>query len=205
VKIPDGIRKFAEVFAEFPGIGPRQAVRLAFHLVYKGGGVEDQAIKAIESLKDIKICRQCFYIHDGKGDLCGICSDKSRDGSVIAIVEKETDLMSIESTGKFNGRYMVIGDLRKKSVLEPDQKLRLKSLKSYIALLPGLPGQGAKAKEIIVAVNPTSVGNLNAVSISDELKSSAEKITRLGVGIPTGGEIEFADAETLGASLERRG
>ncbi|OGY59293.1 MAG: hypothetical protein A3B23_03695 [Candidatus Colwellbacteria bacterium RIFCSPLOWO2_01_FULL_48_10] len=71
--------------------------------------------------------------------------------------------------------------------------------------MPGLPGQGAKAKEIIVAVNPTSVGNLNAVSISDELKSSAEKITRLGVGIPTGGEIEFADAETLGASLERRG
>lgn len=199
MKIPEGIKKFAEVFSEFPGIGPRQAARLAFYLIYKGGNAEDQAIKAIQSLADIKICKQCFYIHDNQGDLCDICMDKTRDKAVITIVEKETDLMSLENTGKFKGRYLVIGDLRKKSVLESDQKLRLKSLKAYIAELPE-----GKAKEIIVAVNPTSVGNLNAVAIIEELKSSSEKITRLGMGIPSGGEIEFADAETLGSAIDRR-
>lgn len=199
MKVPESIKRFADVFSELPGIGPRQAIRLAFYLVYKGGNAEAEAIRAIQGLSDAKICRQCFYIHESKGELCDICSDKSRDKGVIAVVEKETDLISIESTGKFKGRYLIIGDLRKKSVLEPDQKLRLQSLKSFIKDLPE-----GKAKEIIVAVNPTSVGNLNAAAIIEEMKPVTEKISRLGMGIPSGGEIEFADSETLGAALERR-
>ena len=199
MRIPESIRKFADFFSKLPGIGPRQAIRLGFYLAESGEGARAEAEKAIESLADIKICTRCFYVHDTKGELCEICSDSSRDQSTVAIIEKETDLMSLENIGKFKGVYLVIGDIRKKSILEPGQKLRLQSLKARLKELPE-----GKAKEIIIAVNPTSVGNINAAAIADELKGSTEKITRLGIGIPSGGEIEFADAETLGGAMERR-
>lgn len=207
MRIPESIRKFADFFSKLPGIGPRQAIRLGFYLAESGEGARAEAEKAIESLADIKICTRCFYVHDTKGELCEICSDSSRDQSTVAIIEKETDLMSLENIGKFKGVYLVIGDIRKKSILEPGQKLRLQSLKARLKELPPSTSSGqsgGKAKEIIIAVNPTSVGNINAAAIADELKGSTEKITRLGIGIPSGGEIEFADVETLGGALERR-
>lgn len=200
MKIPEGIKKFAELFSKLPGIGPRQALRLGFYFAGKGEGLKAEAIKAIESLDNVKICAMCFYVHELPGDVCDICSDKSRDKSTIAIVEKESDLMTIENMGKYKGVYLIIGDIRKKSILDPGQKLRLQSLKARLKKLPE-----KKAKEIIIAINPTSIGNINAEAISDELKQYAEKITKLGIGIPSGGEIEFADAETLGAAFERRG
>ena len=208
MKTPDSIKKFAEVFEKLPGIGPRQAVRLGFHLAQLGEGERAEIAKVVEGLSSVKICEQCFYVHERDGALCEICSDPARDKSLVAVVEKETDLTSIEGTGKYKGLYLVLGDLRRRGELEPGQKLRLKALKSRLAKLPASAGSGqaaGKAEEIIVAVNPTSVGNINAEAIVDELKDSTKKITRLGLGIPSGGEIEFADAETLGAAMERRG
>ena len=115
------------------------------------------------------------------------------------IVEKETDLISLERPKKFSGRYLVLGELTKSGVLESVQKLRLNNLKEFIKR--ELNGQ---AQEIIVAINPTAYGDLNAMIISKELEGFSKKITRLGRGIPTGGEIEFSDEETLGQALERR-
>ncbi len=203
MKIPEHIRKFADIFSKLPGVGPRQAIRLAFYYVYKGGGLADETIRALEDIKKIKICKNCFYIYDSSlknsDGLCDICRDSKRNMKLIAIVEKETDLISIENTRKYNGRYLILGDLRKKGVLEPDQKLKLENLKDFIKRL-----DGGKAEEIIIAVNPTSVGLINAKVIADEMKSYANKITRLGIGIPSGGEIEFADEDTLGEALEGR-
>lgn len=198
--IPEGIKKFAELFAKLPGIGPRQATRLGFYFANRGEAFKRDAIKAIESLDKVKVCARCFYVHELDGEICNICADKLRDQKTIAILEKETDLMSLESTNKYKGVYLIMGDLRKKSVLDPEQKLRLQSLKSRISKL-----DGGKADEIIIAINPTSVGVINANTIIEELKPVTKKISTLGMGIPFGGEIEFADEETLGAALERRG
>lgn len=201
--LPDPIKNFIEYFAKLPSIGPRQATRLAFHLVGLGKAQIDELASAVHGLKNIKICKDCFFIYAFSGtkasDLCRICSDEARRKDIIMIVEKETDLLSIEKTGKFNGRYLVLGDLRKNGSLDTVQKLRLSALKTRIK-----KEQGGSVKEIILAVNPTTVGDLNAAIIAQELKGYAQKITRLGRGLPTGGEIEFTDEETLASALEHR-
>ena len=200
MKIPPSIKRFVDRFSELPGVGPRQAIRIAFHLIYKGEGERKEMEHSLRDLESVNICAQCFYIFEGEGPICEICSDKKRNQSVIAVLEKVTDLASMEATGKFNGRYLILGDLRKRGVLEADQKLKLENLKKWIK--NSLPG--AEAEEIVIAINPTSIGDLNASFIADELRGYAKKISRLGRGIPTGGEIEFADEDTLGSAIERR-
>ncbi|MBU2101195.1 toprim domain-containing protein [Patescibacteria group bacterium] len=200
MQAPKGIKKLVDILSALPGIGPRQAIRLAFHLIRQGESFQKELEDSIRDLRSAKICSRCFYVHESSGQLCDICLDKNRDQSVIAIVEKETDLMSIENTGKFRGRYLVLGELGRGGVLESDQKLKLKSLKSWIG--DELAG---RAKEIIIAFNPNSQGDFIATQITNEMKDSADKVTRLGIGIPSGGEIEFADDETLGGALQGRG
>ncbi len=199
MKVPSPLIKFVEIFSALPGVGPRQAIRLAFFFVEQGLAFNDEVAKTILALKGVKVCRQCFYIHQNESGLCDICSDKNRNQKLIAIVEKETDLASIENTGQFNGRYLILGDLTRAGILEAAQKLRLNSLKDWIK-----KELNGKADEIIVALNPSPQGELMTSLITEELKDFAEKITRLGRGIPSGGEIEFADEETLGSALKRR-
>lgn len=199
MKVPKSIKQFVDIFSRLPGIGPRQAIRLAFYFVRQGKAFQQDFLKAVENLKDINICRQCFYIAEGKENLCDYCSDKNRNQGIIAIVEKETDILSIENTKKFNGRYLVLGDVRKSGIMETDQKLRLQSLKKWIE-----KELGGTTEEIIVAVNPTTEGDIISSLIAEEMRSFAKKVTRLGRGIPTGGEIEFADEDTLGSAIERR-
>jgi recombination protein RecR len=199
MKIPKLIRPFVDTFSKFPGIGPRQAIRLAFYMIGQGVGAQDEVIRILKDLKNVKACKQCFYIHENKSGLCEFCEDGHRDQSVIAVVEKETDVLSIENTGKFNGRYLVLGDIRKTGILGTDQKLRLQSLKKWIE-----KEEKGKAKEIIVAINPTTEGDIIAGFITEDLKPYAKSVSRLGRGIPTGGEIEFADEDTLGDAIEGR-
>lgn len=182
-----------------PSIGTRQAIRLAFRLINGGKSKIEETVKAVSDLKFLKICSVCFFIHSNKENLCNICKDQNRQKNTIMIVEKETDLISIERTKKFKGRYLVLGEIKKTGVLESFQKLRLNHLKSWAKkeFSDGL-------EEIIIAINPTTYGDLNSSVITREMESSAKKISRLGRGIPTGGEIEFADEETLGQALERR-
>jgi recombination protein RecR len=166
----------------------------------------------IDALSNVKICSKCFFIHMNTGALCDICANTARRHDIIMIVEKETDLMSLENTGKFVGRYFIIGSIPKTGILEEWQKLRLESLKNFIKKELGSStnfprqnsAQSGSAEEIILAFNPTSVGDFNTSLISRELSGLTKKISRLGRGLPTGGEIEFADEETLGSALERR-
>lgn len=200
--LPEPIKKFIEIFADLPGIGVRQATRLAFKMINSGKNKIDETAQAIADLKHLKICPQCFFVFQANpptgGTLCHICSDKTRHQNIIAIVEKETDLISLERTKKFKGRYLVLGEITKTGVLDSVQKLRLNHLKDWAKK------QFGQAEEIIIAINPTTYGDLNASIIAKELEPFAKKISRLGRGIPTGGEIEFADDETLGSALERR-
>ena len=199
MRIPEAIKKFVDIFSELPGIGPRQAVRLAFYFIHQGLAFQNEAGKAISDLKKIKVCRDCFYIHENAGGLCDICGDAARNKKIIAVVEKQTDLLSLESTGRFKGRYLVLGDLGKNGFMEGQQKLRIQSLKTWIK-----DNLGGKAEEIIIAINPTTYGDLNASLLGKEFSDVALKISKLGRGIPTGGEIEFADEDTLSSALERR-
>ena len=196
--LPEPVKNFIEIFAALPSIGRRQATRLVFKLINSGRAKIEEMEKAVRDLKQLEICSRCFFIHSNKSDLCSICQSQNRNHNIIAIVEKEIDLISIERTKKFNGRYLVLGELAKTGELESAQKLRLNHLKDWIKK------QFGKAEEIIIATNPTTYGDINASMIAKELLPYTKKITRLGRGIPTGGEIEFADEETLGSALDRR-
>ena len=197
--LPDPIKKFVGAFSKLPSIGPRQATRLAFSIAGLGKNKTKEIAEAILELNSLATCTRCFRTHLGSGKLCSFCSDPTRAKNLIAIVEKETDLLSLEKTRKFNGWYLIMGELHKNGELEPEQKLRLASLKGLIK-----KELGGKAEEIILAVNPTVYGDLNASLLKKELVEYANKIPRLGRGIPTGGEIEFADEETLGQAIDKR-
>ncbi|HUZ93169.1 MAG TPA: toprim domain-containing protein [Candidatus Paceibacterota bacterium] len=198
-KLPESVRKLSHALAELPSIGPRQATRLAFYLVEQGADSIRELAKNIDDLSRVKICERCFFVHQNKDALCDICRNPARRTDVIAIVEKETDLISLENADKFSGRYLILGPIPKTGLLRDPQKLRLQGLKSFIQ-----KELGGRAEEIVLAFNPTSAGDFHASLLAKELGGFTKKISRLGRGLPTGGEIEFADDETLGSALERR-
>lgn len=197
--LPPPIKTLIDLLTELPSIGPRQATRLAFYIANLGKSKIAEFAAAFVGLDAMKSCAKCFLIHQNIGTLCAICENPKRRNDLFAIVEKETDLISLERAGNFTGRYLIIGELAKGAMLAPDQKLKLQHLKSLIKKLPD-----GIASEIIIATNPTTYGDLSAAVIAKELAGVTKKITRLGRGIPTGGEIEFADEETLRQSLEHR-
>ncbi len=204
MKLPDPIKNVVDGLSRLPSIGPRQAIRLAFYLVNENKeDIHDLAV-SINNLRTLKICERCFFIHQNKGNLCDICANPTRRQGVIMIIEKETDLISLENTGKFTGRYCIVGPIPKTGLLEDWQKKRMQSLKDFIGKNATEGGLGGKTDEIIFGFNPTALGDLQASILMKELAPLAKKTSRLGRGLPTGGEIEFADDETLGSALDRR-
>lgn len=199
MEIPDSLKKLAAELAELPAIGPRQATRLAFYLVHQGRNTTDLLAATLAGLNNLKTCERCFFIHENEGDFCPICENGARNERVVMIVEKETDLISLENTGRYKGRYLVLGDMPRTGLLSDEQRRRLAALGRTLASLPG-----GKAEEIILAFNPTGLGDFHASLVTKELAALTNKMTRLGRGLPSGGEIEFADDETLGSALERR-
>lgn len=199
MKIPDSIKPFVDEFSKLPSIGPRQALRLAFYLADKGPSAITPITKALLALAELKICPDCFSTHDKTQNLCGICSDPARNRSTIALVEKETDLLSIEASGSYKGIYFVLGDVKKTGSLDDRQKSRLDALKKAISGAPE-----GKVGEIIMAFSPTTSGDISAEIVAEYLRGYANKISKLGRGIPTGGEVEFADPETLSEALKGR-
>jgi recombination protein RecR len=197
--IPETIQKFIEVFSKLPSIGPRLATRLGFYFASLDKNSLSEIEKAVGGFKFLNRCERCFFFKDKNKKYCAICTDPRRDAQAIAIVEKETDLLSLERAKNFKGHYLILGELAERGTLETTQKLRLQNLKDKIK-----KELNGKVKEIIIAVNPNTFGDLVAGIIKGEFKDLSEKITRLGRGIPTGGEIEFADEETLRQALERR-
>ncbi len=198
---PDSIKKFAAEAAKLPGIGPRQATRIAFYLAREGNQKITGLASALNGLSELTQCELCRNIMPAsEGQQCSICRDPQRNPLTIAIVEKEADVLSIEKTGQFVGRYFVLGELSKDGLLGPNEKKRLQKLKERASVI----SSEKKFNEIIIALNHTTYGDLGATSLIQEMKPFAKKITRLGRGLPTGGEVEFADEETLGGALASR-
>jgi len=199
MKIPEPIRGFVDTLSQLPGIGPRQAIRIAFHLAGRSPDTAFSLARAAERLGELKTCPRCFYIHESDASLCEICSSPIRNTQIIAVVEKETDVLSMENTGKFDGTYLVLGNIKKTGGLSETQKARLESLKKRIMAM-----EGEMIRELILALSPTTFGDMASRMVEQELSPYATKMTKLGRGIPTGGEIEFADPETLGEAIRRR-
>lgn len=203
--LPENIRRLADELATLPSIGPRQALRLAFYIAGEKNEKVGPLISSISGLKFIGQCPQCnFYValdagSAGTGQLCSICADKTRDHSELCVIEKETDLISVENSHKYRGLYFVLGgpinDARAKGRVQKSRERLLLLIKRI---------KNSPLKEIIIATNPTTEGDLTAITLKKELSPYAKKISRLGRGIPTGADIEFADEETLGAALENR-
>jgi recombination protein RecR len=196
--LPKEIQKFIELFSKLPSLGPRLATRLAFYLLNLDKPALAALTDALVNLKHLNRCPRCFFLKETNAAACSICANPGRDAATIAVVEREADLLAIEKTGKFRGHYLILGELPEKGALESAHKLRLAALKRRIG------EGGGKVKELILALSPTSFGDFAADAIQHEFQGLAERITRLGRGIPTGGEIEFADEETLSSALERR-
>ena len=193
------IQRFIDVFSKLPSLGPRFATRLAFYIVNQEKSKREELIAALTLLNNVNRCERCFFLKMDTETLCDICGDKKRNTKKIAIVEKETDILSIERSHSWSGHYLVLGSLPEHGILETEHKLRLSKLKTRIST-----ELGGSIDELVIALNPTTFGDFVASVINEEFKQLTKNITRIGRGIPTGGEIEFADEETLKSALDRR-
>jgi recombination protein RecR len=197
---PEPIQKFIEIFSKLPSMGPRQASRLSFHFLRKKELAKNVLSSLNSLLNEISICQNCFLpFEKNSSSFCSICQDKKRNQNIICIVEKELDVFSLEKTNRFKGVYHILGNLIDPSHQETYNSLKLEILEKRIKQLPD-----KIAEEIIIAVNPTTQGDLTSMYLERRLKNLAKKISRLARGLPSGGEIEFADQETLSNSFENR-
>ena len=202
---PHSIQKLIDLFSKLPTVGPRTASRFVFYLVGKSKEDVDKLVAAILDLKkNVKLCKLCFNPFEGEGELCEICSNPARDKSLLCIIEKETDLLVIEKTKKYKGLYFILGGQVSTFKKADIEKLRTKELEERVKNRPEI-------KEIIIATNPTTEGEATVLYLERLLKPlnlpagrQVIKTTRLGRGLPVGGELEYGDEETLGSALEGR-
>lgn len=199
MKIARAIAKLIESFEKLPGIGPKTAQRLTFYLLHVPQHQLDEFSEAIGNLKKgTKICSLCFNI--AETDPCPICSDPARDHSKICVVEQPLDVLAIEKAGFYHGLYHILnGAINPLNNIGPEQ-LHIHDL---------LPRLNNGIIEVILATNPTMEGEATAMYITQKLKTQMSnvkniKITRIGRGLPTGADLEYADELTLSKAFEGR-
>lgn len=193
--LPQPVQRLIDEFARLPGIGPKSASRLTFYLL-RGSG--EQARDLAEALQDLKertrFCSICFNITEE--DPCVVCMDENRDPTLLCVVEEPLDVVAIERTRAFNGRYHVLhGAISPVEGIGPED-LRVDELLQRV-------GDGA-LREIILATNPTLEGESTALYLQRRLADSGVRLTRLARGLPVGGDLEYTDEITLGRALEGR-
>lgn len=189
------IESLIEALTRLPGIGRKTALRLAFHILRSSHSEAQALARAILEVKEkIRLCSICFNLTDE--DPCPICKDEQRLQEILCIVESPNDLMAIENTGVYRGRYHVLhGAIAPLEGVGPEH-LKIKELMERL--------QKEKVKEVILATNPTVEGGATALYLTDLIKPLGIKLTRIASGIPVGGEIEYSDGMTLTKALEGR-
>ena len=189
---PSCIQNLINEFSKLPGIGPKAAERIVFYLLEKPKQEVKTFIQALIEVKTkTKICKQCFNVSEN--ELCRICSDSKRDKTIICVVENALDIIPLEKTGQFKGLYHILdGRIEPSKGITPE-KLRIKELIARV--------KKEKIKEVIIATNPTTEGETTALYLVRLLKPLDIKITRIGRGLPTGANLEYADEITLSSAL----
>lgn len=192
---PEPIAKLIDAFSRLPGIGPKTAARLAFHtLKMKEDDVIDFAKALVSVKRNLHYCSVCCNITDT--DPCRICQDKSRDQSIICVVQESRDLVAMERTKEFEGQYHVLqGAISPMEGVGPDE-IRIAELLRRLS--------DETVQELILATNPNIEGEATAMYLSRLVKPFGIKVTRIAHGLPVGGDLEYADEVTLSKALEGR-
>ena len=195
---PDALNRLVAQFARLPGIGEKTAQRLAFH-VLRAPPEQARALAAalVEVVDKVRLCQRCFSLHDGDAETrCGFCTDPRRDDRLLCVVEGIADELALERTREFKGRYHVLhGALSPLEGVGPEQ-LRIRELLLRL--------KDAPVEEVIVATNPDVEGEATALYLTRLLKPVGLRVTRLAMGLPMGGDLEFADQATLARALAGR-
>lgn len=197
--LPKALSRLIESFEKLPGIGPKTATRLAFYLLHVPTEELDQFGDRLKALKSSTVlCSLCKNV--AEEDPCTICSDPSRDQSIICVVESSMDVLSIEKTGKYKGLYHVLhGAIDPLNNIGPDE--------IYITdLIKRVTYHVSRITEVILATNPNMEGEATAMYLTKQLRAQNSKVktTRLAHGLPVGADIEYADEVTLSRALEGR-
>ena len=195
--IPEPVQRLIDAFSRLPGVGPKTASRLTFYLLR---GDETLSVELAEALAELKenttYCQQCWNITTADRTLCEVCAHPQRDASVICVVEEPLDVLALERTGGFEGQYHVLH-----GALSPIEGIGPEDLK--ITDLVARVNKGG-VREIILATNPSMEGDATAMYLQQQLADSGVRVTRLARGLPIGGDLEYADQNTLLRALAGR-
>jgi recombination protein RecR len=189
------VQRLIDELSRLPGIGSKSAQRLAFHLLSVEEADARRLAAAITDMRDqVTLCERCFNV--AAGEFCSICRDQRRDFSIVCVVERPQDIVVVERTQEYRGRYHVLGgSLSPINGVGPGQ-LRIDELQRRI--------EPEGVKELIIATNPTMEGDATAMYLAREFKPLGLKVTRLASGLPVGGDLDYADELTLGRALTGR-
>ena len=196
-RVPEPIQNLVDAFSRLPGIGPRTASRLTFYLLKNNEAAALSLADALINLhQQTHLCRECFNITTSDKDLCDICMDEKRDSDTICVVESPMDVIVLEQTDGYHGKYHVLHGL-----LSPIEGVNPEDIR--VAPLIDKVAQGG-ISEVIIATNPSMEGDATALYIQQKLEPYGVRITRLARGLPIGGELEYADQNTLLRALSGR-
>lgn len=189
------IRSLVNELRKLPGIGPKSAQRMAFHLLKRDRAEVEALASALREMKEkVRFCTRCHGI--AEGELCAYCADPERDASLICVVEEPADVFAVEKTGEFRGRFHVLmGALSPLDGIGPEE-LTIASLERRV--------EAGGIREAIIATNPNIEGDATAMYLSKRLAPKGVRVSRIARGIPVGASLEFADEVTLSRSLEGR-
>jgi recombination protein RecR len=189
------VQALIDELGRLPGIGPKSAQRIAYYLLKAAPEDAHRLARSIVEAKEkVTFCRRCFNY--AEGELCKFCLDERRDSSLLCVVEEPRDIVAVERTHEYSGRYHVLqGAISPIEGVGPDQ-LRMKEL------LRRLEPEGVR--EVIIATNPNTEGETTALYLARELRPLGVRVTRIASGLPVGGDLEYADEVTLGRALEGR-
>ena len=194
------VARLIEAFSRLPGIGPKTAQRLTYHLLRAPDAEARALARALIAVRDeVVFCDRCFNISDAP--LCPICRDPGRDNGQMCVVEEPLDVLAIERTGEFRGRYHVLhGAISPIDGIGPD---RLK-IRELLERVDEAVADGAPVEEVIIATNPTLEGEATAMYLGERLEGKVGSVTRIARGLPVGGDLEYADDVTLIRSFQGR-
>lgn len=189
--------RLVRALRRLPGVGPRQAERFATYFLRTSQGEMEEFVNALVEVKQgVKLCKECFAYSET--ELCEICSDQDRDRSIICVVEDPQDIESLEKTGAFKGLYHVLHGAISPMEGRGAEQVKVRELVERIRKSPVV------IKEVILATDPDSDGETTALYLADLLRGLVPQITRIGYGVPLGGDIDYIDEMTLGYSLKGR-
>ena len=194
------VARLIEAFARLPGIGPKTAQRLTYHLLRAPDAEARALARALVAVRDeVVFCDRCFNISDAP--LCPICRDPGRDIVRMCVVEEPLDVLAIERTGEFRGLYHVLhGAISPIDGIGPD---RLK-IRELVDRVEEAAAEGHRVEEVIIATNPTLEGEATAMYLGERLEGRVGSVTRIARGLPVGGDLEYADDVTLIRSFQGR-